>query len=236
MSQIRGRDGDIDLHKFVPSHVGFSLVLRVVAEVASLALGTFVAAGFAHGREKVAAVIGGLTISLYYVARLSIAYYLTQHFDPDNYQYNDPSVQYFVDGFVLLAAPLIGVGVSQFAVEIHDDTPTGFGGINRWHFAWLWLAAGLYAMALIAPLVQFWATAQRNENWIADGLRTIVEGVPIFALSLPAYFGLLLSGNSGSAMSPLMRNVAGMATIVIGFVLGIVFQYYWAKLMLTLTS
>jgi hypothetical protein len=206
---------------------------RILAEAAALAFATFVAAGFAHQRERVTAVVGGLTISAVYLIRLSILVFASQVLDADSYHLNEPPIQYIVDGIAMVAAPLIGMGVSEWAVQMHRKEPIGFGGINRWHFVWLWFAAGSYATAMLGPLLALWWGLQSVSIGVSF-LYTLKFGVPVFALLAPVAIGLFIlaeAGKSGSRKSAVILNLAGVIVLVVGFVIGVAIQYYWAKLM-----
>jgi hypothetical protein len=53
----------------------------------------------------------------------------------------EPWYQHAIDAAIVLSAPVIGSFITEAAEQMHRDTPGGFGGINRLHFLWLWLAA-----------------------------------------------------------------------------------------------
>jgi hypothetical protein len=106
----------VDLHDIAGLHWGRHWFYRLVAEAASVAFGTFIAAGIARERAKLAAIIGGLTISVYFLWRLSFVLFAYIYLDPDSYSLNEPYSQYIVDGLVMIAAPLIGAGVSAIGL------------------------------------------------------------------------------------------------------------------------
>src|SRR5260370_35405269 len=119
MFWIVGGVGHVDLREFAApkwSSWGSHWFYRLLAEAASLAFGTFVAAGLARDREKPAAIIGGLTVSAFYLLRLSFLLFAYMYLDPEAYRLNEPQSQYIVDALVMIAAPLIGAGISHTAL------------------------------------------------------------------------------------------------------------------------
>jgi hypothetical protein len=129
----------------------WGMLCRPVAELLAIGLGTFVAAGLARGRETAAGMIGGITISVVYVFLFVFAWY-TNHlgeFEPSP----QPRYQYAIGSLIIVIAPLIGWYTSALARMLNERVPTGFAGINRWHFLWLGAAVHGYALGLVTPFV-----------------------------------------------------------------------------------
>ena|ERR1700732_3358739 len=135
---------------------GTHWIYRIVAEAASLAFGTFVAGGIAQRRESLGAIIGALGISILYFARIAGVLYVRRFAKWEGYEAIEPWYQYVIDGAIIFSAPFVGVAMSAPAAELNGPNPVGFGGINRLHFLWLWLAAGMYATGIISPLLNLW--------------------------------------------------------------------------------
>jgi hypothetical protein len=211
---------------------------RLASEVASLGFGTFIASGLARGRETAAAMVGGAIISIFYLWRILMVLLGHMYFDQEGYSVEQPLSQYVVDGFVIVAAPLIGAGVSVAALIVHNEKPVGFGGINRWHFLWLWIAAFFYTGGLTGPVLHFlFGEGAWSSSRITNILHTIVFGFPVLAVCIPLIWGLsLLSGHSGQRMSFGLRNIMGTVVLVVGFVIGVGVLVIWPKLATALLS
>jgi hypothetical protein len=198
------------------SHWGF----RLIAEAISVGLGTFVAAGLARGREQTAAVVGGCTISLAFAAKLAFAYA-----DPTILPREEPWYQYAIDALSIVLAPLVGAYVSESATDMHRSAQ-GVGGIARWHFLWLWLAAYWYGVELITPVGRIYAVS--DAGFIAIAITLLINAVPALALAIPGYYGLaFLAGHHGENMHPAGRSLVGVLVLVSGFAVGAVIQFGW---------
>ncbi len=139
---------------------------------------TFVAAGLAPGRERVAAIAGGCIISLGFLARVAMLFYALQYMDPDDFSAPEPWYQYAIETLMIFAPPIIGAYVAEAAEDMHQQEPTGFGGINRLHFLWLWFAAFWYALGLITPMARIYGLGP-DSGMIATFIVLLVNVVPV---------------------------------------------------------
>jgi hypothetical protein len=129
---------------------------------------------------------------------------------------------------MIVGAPLIGSYVAEAAEDMHRDTPNGFGGINRFHFLWLWFAAYWYAVGLITPIARFYAL--QDENSIIAIILLLINGIPAIAVAVPGYYGItFLAGHHGGTMHPAGRNLVGILVLIFGFPVGLAIQegWYW---------
>jgi hypothetical protein len=217
--------GRIDFFDITTPRWGSHWMYRATAEVIAVGVGTFVAAGLALGRERTAAIVGGCTISLSFIFNLAITYLVWKYQDADTLVVLDPWFQYAIDAAMIFAAPLIGSFVAEAAKDMHRGTRDGFGGINRFHFLWLWLAAFWYAHGLITPVAHIML---RYDNMVASIIALLINFIPAAAIAVPGYYGMtILAGHHGDTMHPAGRNLIGVLVLIFGFVIGLVVQFGW---------
>lgn len=215
---------------FEAPHWGSHWVYRVAAEVISASFGTFVAAGLALGHERAAAITGGCTIAVGFLIKLLITYTVWNGAEPGTLISLEPWYQRVIDAAMVVAAPLIGSFIAEAAEQMHRDSPRGFGGINRFHFIWLWFAAYWYALGLITPVTRYYAN--QDANTIATFILLVINGIPAAALAISAYYGIaFLAGHHGDTMHPAGRNLVGILVLVFGFLVGAVIAESWYWLM-----
>lgn len=201
---------------------------RIVAELISVSFGTFIAAGLARGRERTAGIIGGCSISLVFLIGTAGVLYIRLFMYPENWKFTEPWYQYVIDVGMVIGCPISGVQAADAAREINSDTPTGFAGINRFHFLWLWFIAFLYALGLITPLTGHFVSMSINSSLFAIVGDIMVDGIPAAALLIPGYFGLaLLCGRKGTSLRPLLRNLFAIIVLVVGLLVGVAFTALW---------
>jgi hypothetical protein len=199
---------------------GSHWIFRIVAETIAIGFGTFVAIGLARGRERITAVVAGLGISAGFLIKLG-ALFSGYYSDPAS----EPWYQHAIDVLAIIAAPLIGGYVSEAAEDLHRDESSGVGGINGFHFIWLWLPAYYYALGLITPVSRLYLV---DQNLIAMVFALIINAIPAAAIAVPGYYGLtFLSGLHGNTMHPAGRNLVGSLVLIFGFVVGIAIQSIW---------
>jgi hypothetical protein len=211
---------DIDVLGLGDPLWGTHWIYRLIAEVASMAFGAFVAAGLARGREFAAGITGACAISLGYIAKLGFLFAFW-----DNLVIVEPWYQYVIDGLMIVAAPLIAVLVAESAQQVNRHEPRGFGGINRLHLLWLWIAAFWYALGLITPMSRLYTS---EPNAISMFVTLFVNLIPAASIAIPGYYGLaLLSGTYGQRMHPVGRNLSGVLVLILGLAVGGVIQFTW---------
>jgi hypothetical protein len=184
---------------------GTHWIYRIVAESASVAFGTFIAAGIARERARAAAVIGGLGISLCWAVVLALAA-RAEKSEPGAFfsVLSEPWYHVLIVGGVILAAPLIGIGVSGPAKGLSLSRDKGFAGLPRLHFSWLWLPTHFYGLALIAPVIYYFLDGFINDGW---WITNIVRFGFIFIFYFPLALGLvLLSVEVGTVKSASYDN------------------------------
>jgi hypothetical protein len=214
---------------------GTNWTFRAAAEVIAVGFGTFIAASLAPGRQRVAAIVGGCTISLGFIVKLAFAFADWDNLDPDEPFVPEPWYQYAIDALMIPAAPLVGVFVSESAQDLHRNEPRGVGGINRLHFIWLWFAAYFYALGLITPAARIYALTE--PNIITSFLTLLINGIPAAALLIPGYYGIaFLAGQHGDTMHPAGRNMVGVLVLIFGYVVGVGIQYGWYWIIQNLTK
>lgn len=211
---VMGRTDFLELTRWGPNWT-----FRIAAEVIAVGIGTFVAASLAPGRERAAAIVGGSTISLGFVLKLWILF-------SQGDESLEPWYQHAIDGVVIVAAPLVGIYVTEPAEELHRTTPRGVGGVSRLHFIWLWFVMYFYALGLITPVARIYAMGE--PNIFKTVVTLLINGIPAAALAIPGYYGMaFLAGLHGDTMHPAGRNMVGALVLVFGFLVGAVIQFGW---------
>ena len=209
---------------------GFHWIYRGVAEVISVGFATFIAAGLARGRERAAAITGGVTIALVFLIGTVVAIYVRIYMAED-YVMREPWYQYVIDGLLVIGCPFISFHVAEAARETNNSQPVGLAGINRLHFLWLWFAAYWYALGLIFPISRHYMLESTSPGVISTVADMIINGIPAAALLIPGYFGIaLLSGHRGTALHPIARNLLGVVVLIVGVVIGAAVQIVWQSL------
>lgn len=218
--------GRSDLFELTSPRWTYHWIYRAAAEVIAAGFGTFIASGLALGRERAAAIVGGCTISLGFIGKLMITYLIWKYPDAETAVVWEPWYQYAIDAAMIFGAPVIGSFIVDAAEDMHRDTPYGFGGINRLHFLWLWLASHWYALGLITPMARLYAL--QDENLIAIFVALLINGIPAAAIAVPGYYGIaFLAGHHGETMHPAGRNLVGVLVLIFGFLVGLVVQIGW---------
>jgi len=222
---------NIELGDLAAPQWGSHWIYRVVAEVVSVGFATFISAGLARGRERPAAITGGITIALVFLVGTVMVIYVRIYM-ADDYVMREPWYQHVIDGLLVIGCPLVGFHVAETAREINDSQPLGLAGINRLHFLWLWFAAYWYALGLIFPISRHYMLESTFPGMITIVIDLIINGVPAVALLIPGYFGVaLLSGHRGTAFHPIARNLLGVVVLVVGVVIGAAVQFVWQSLL-----
>ncbi len=125
--------------------------------------------------------------------------------------YIEPNI--IITFIILLIAPVIGSFSGQIGQEVSTEDETGFAGIPRVHFLWLWLPAYWYSTALIGPIYNIFTSG--IDFWF---ISHIIRMIPIIAYAAPLYFGLsILSGNNMSEYNKVIRQTLGSLIILLGF-------------------
>jgi hypothetical protein len=143
---------DVNLSDIGAPQWGSHWIYRTLAETVSLAFGTFVAAGIARQRAKLAAQIGGLSISTVYTLINANWFYCV--YLEHSYVSIEPWYQHLVEAGIILGAPFMGSAIGElYRDDIFKPSTIGFAGVNRFHFIWLWFVTSFYInlLASAAP-------------------------------------------------------------------------------------
>jgi len=203
---------------------GSHWIYRIFGEIISISFAAFISAGIARDRAATAALIAGYTISVGYAIKLVVVLVMSFS-DIEGMEFAEPWYQNLINFLIIPAAPLIGKYVSNEARELTLSSSKGFAGINRAHFLWLWLPTYWYSLALIPPIARTWL-AEGDINPIMSGFRTIISMIPIIIFGAPLIYGLgLLAGRVKPNWNFLLRQFSGVVVILLGFVVGAVFEY-----------
>ena len=227
-------DTDADLSDVTKApQWGSHWIYRLFAEFASIWFATFITAGLARGREWSAAIIGGLTLSLVFLASFAFQLADWNYLDAEDYSagWPEPWYQSAITALMIFVPPFVARYVFEVAKGMNMETPRGFAGINKMHFFWLFFVIHWYAVGLIAPLYALWMRLQ-SESIIHLLLALIADGIPAAALLVPGFYGLgLLSDHKGHNLHPTLRNLLGVVVLVVGLFIGAATQYLWAVLL-----
>jgi hypothetical protein len=104
---------------------GSHWLYRLFAEVASVAFGTFVAGGLARKNGRLAGLIGGLSISFFYLLRNSYILFTLFYIRSETTTITEPWFQHAIEWLIVVTAPLIGImsgvyGQKWHAVSLKD--------------------------------------------------------------------------------------------------------------------
>jgi hypothetical protein len=230
MGSIVSDASDVDPGDWGMPTWGSHWFYRAFAEPISVAFATFVAAGIARGRERMAAIVGGLGISLFYFTKNAGLIYLIYFSGSPGKESIEPWYQHLIEAGIILAAPIIGATVSRFAIALNQTSLTGFAGINRLHFLWLWLAASAYANGLISPLANMWLHTPSN-NRFSDLAVTIFFGLPALVFVISIAWGLAtLAAKNGAKWSARVNNVVGPVILIVGWMIAMAIKFSLEKL------
>ena len=211
---------------------------RIVTEVIAVGFATFVAAGLARGRERSAAILGSLGIALGFLIRFTVLLLVWITRDASTDAAMEPWYQIAVDGLMVIASPFIAFAAADAASDLNAVARTGFGGINRLHFFWLWVAAFGYMFGLVSPVFHFYMLQFGYFSGFNPFTELViiitlvfVDVIPISSLMIPCLFGLaLLSGRFGTTLHPVARDLLGVLVLVAGLAVGACIQIGWQRL------
>jgi hypothetical protein len=200
---------------------GSHWAFRAAAEVIAVGFGTFIAASLAFRRERIAAIVGGCAISCGFIVKLTLML-----FDPDQLAAPEPWYQYAIDALMVIGAPSVGIFVADAAQDLRRVAPRGVGGINRFHFIWLWFVVYFYAIGLITPVARLYALSE--PNIVGTAITLLINGIPAVAVAIPGYYGMaFLAGHHGDTMYPAGRNMIGVFVLISGLIVGAAVQFGW---------
>jgi len=196
-------------------------IYRILAEATAVTFGSFIAAGMSRERATISGLIGGFGIALWwsgYLTLVGFAHSLLKSSD-----IFEPWYQYLIGGCAGVAAPIVGYAIGDKVSEVSIGKPTGFAGIPRAHFLWLWVPTYWYSAAMIPSLLNIYLNGivQWRPPWTIMGLYVI----PLTCFGYPLLGGLsLLSGEAGTGR-PILRQILGVIVLVAGWGLAAAIHY-----------
>jgi len=111
--------------------------------------------------------------------------------------------------------------ISEKTRDMNIGNRSGFDGINRFHFLWLWIPLLTYALNMITPMTRFYAVSLQDFFGVRTMFAALFLALPMACAAIPITIGLsLLSNRGGTGMHPVARNLLGFIVIVGGFALG----------------
>jgi hypothetical protein len=177
-------------------------IYRILAEATAVTFGTFVAAGMARQRAPISGLIGGFGISLWWTGYLTLV--VIAHSLLNGSELFEPWYQYLIGACAGVAAPIIGYAIGDKVAEVATRKPTGFAGIPRAHFLWLWFPAYWYSAAMIPSILNIYMNGV--VRWISPFRIAALYLLPLACFGFPLASGLfLLSGEVGTAR-PILRG------------------------------
>ena len=163
--------GGFSSDDIIEARWGSYWLYRTIMETCSIAIGTFVAAGLARGREKTAGVVSGITITFLFVVIQLIDLISGKHdFDQSD----------VIEVLIIIGAPLLGFISAIAASEMNRSLTIGFADLNRFHLLWLWLIVFCYVIGLIGPTIKLYKRAFGLSDWILG----LALGVPLGAIGI----------------------------------------------------
>jgi hypothetical protein len=133
------------------------------AEAFSITFGTFVSGGLARERAHVAVSLAGWASPFWWTACLALLAFLANYSPSD--LVSSLSYQSLVVVIAAIAAPIVGYNIGPVTREISTEQPTGFAGIPRAHFLWLWVPVHFYAVAIIGPTMTYFGSQLMGLRW-----------------------------------------------------------------------
>jgi hypothetical protein len=218
---------------------GHHWLYHIFAVGLSVSFGTFVAAGVARERAAIGGLLGGFGITLLLSARLLV---IGMSVSYDGAESIDPLYQHIISAAAAIAAPIIGFHLGRAIRDISIVEPSGFSGIPRAHFLWLWLPVFYYGKSIIGPLVKYllayFLGSDGREIAVLDTsvmtgiMYFVVCVVPVVVYAIPLFIGLgLLSGRIGNTSTSAKRTVSriqgilGAVVLVVGWFMATTMQY-----------
>jgi hypothetical protein len=201
---------------------GSHWLYRLFAEIVSVGSGTFVAGGLARKWGRLAGLIGGVSISVFYLIRNSYILFALFYVRDGITHLVEPWSQHVVEWLVVIVAPFVGILSGIVGAEVASRQPDGFRGINRLHFIWLWVAVFFYAMGMISPALHVWFDP--SDNGI---IRLVAFGPPLLIYGAPLFWGLsALAGNTN--WSRRRANILGPLILLFGYFIAAAVVLVWA--------
>lgn len=226
---VGGAGPETPIARFSDIRWGTHWIYHIVAEAVSIGVAVYVASGLARGRERVAGLTAAMAISLLLAAPIAWFFWLMMDAHSLKFsqiEYREPLYQFAIEGAAIVGAPVWSRSISDIVRESNGGNRTGFDGINRLHFLWLWIPLLMYAMNIISPMTHYYTTLFQN----GFGFRTIFAAwfvaLPLACALIPMSTGLrLLSNRSSMKLPPVIRNLLGFVVIVGGVAVGTAILY-----------
>jgi hypothetical protein len=202
---------------------------RLISEVFSIFVAVAIASGVSRGRERAGAILGALPISIIHLLIVLGAIFSYFAYGSTQVMSDEPWYQFVVGAMLVAIAPAIALNVADSTADANRES-SGFLGINRLHYIWLWLVFHFYARGLIALVAKIYMSGSDGST-IQYILTLMALAVPVGALGVPLYFGLgLLSGLIAPSLHYIARNLLGVVVLIGGLLLGGLIQHHYARL------
>ena len=208
---------------------GTHWIYHICAEGGSICVAVYVASGIARGRERAAALIAASTISLILFAPFAWFFWLMA--DPHSLkfsqvEYQEPLYQFVVECAAIVVGPFLVKPISEITRDMNIGSPSGFDGINRLHFMWLWFPLLAYALNLISPMTHFYTINFFGGFGFKTMFAALFLALPLACALIPINVGLgLLSNRSGTKLTPVARNLLGFVVMIGGLAVGSAILY-----------
>ena len=183
---------------------GDHYIYRVISSAICVSFVTFICGGLTRTHGKLGGILGGVGISLTMGLLILISLRV-------------PSAgvgigHLVISGIVFISAPIAGAFCGEFGAQVSTENETGFAGIPRYHFLWLWIPLYWYGLALIAPISNF-VFGPDSYSFLIHAIRAI----PIVIYGAPLIFGIgIMSGEILEVRSGLLRQILGPVVLVGG--------------------
>lgn len=186
---------------------------RIIASGISVAIATFICGGLTRTRGKLGGVLGGLGISAV------MGFLLFIGFKSDRIEFD--TVHAVITALILVAAPVLGGFLGVVGEEVSNSKESGFAGIPRLHFLWLWLPTYWYGLALIAPLASLFGGSPYSV------FTHVMRLIPVLLYGAPLLFGLaIMSGEFLQRVPGFFRQIIGSVVLAGGLVVIGTVQYF----------
>jgi hypothetical protein len=218
---------------------GHHWLFHILAECVSVSFGTFVAAGITRERAVTGGLLGGLGIALLLLARSAIVFFMVYQGEAELV---DPLYQHLISAAAAITAPIIGFHIGKPTQEIGVARESGFAGISRLHFLWLWVIVFYYAKSIIGPLLKYVLAyylgydgkhiAALDTSVITGIIYFVFCVVPTVSYCIPLFIGLgLMSGvigHTSSSERQIGRRIwvmFGAIVLIFGWFIAATIQY-----------
>jgi hypothetical protein len=129
-----------------------------------------------------------------------------------------------ITAIAAIAAPVVGYGIGAVSRKVSTQKSSGFSGIHRAHFLWLWIPAYFYVASMLelaGKLITYYFTHSLFE-WSSSDLGQLLYVLPFVAFAIPMCVGVgLLAGDIDRAnpMRPSLRQALAVVVLILGYLI-----------------